>query len=37
MEELTEKQREETDIFNYETTKKFKEIILDRVETVKKD
>ena len=37
MEELTEKQREQCDIFNYETTKKFKEIILDRVETVKKD
>ena len=37
MEELTEKQREQSDIFNYETTKKFKEIILDRVETVKKD
>tara|TARA_R100000654_G_scaffold30113_1_gene54743 strand:+ start:72 stop:524 length:453 start_codon:yes stop_codon:yes gene_type:complete len=37
MEELTEKQREQCDIFNYETTNKFKEIVLDRINIVKPD
>tara|TARA_Y100000593_G_scaffold30600_1_gene60633 strand:+ start:2019 stop:2471 length:453 start_codon:yes stop_codon:yes gene_type:complete len=37
MEELTDKQREQCDIFNYETTNKFKEIVLDRINRVKPD
>tara|TARA_R100000734_G_C3237798_1_gene43502 strand:- start:78 stop:530 length:453 start_codon:yes stop_codon:yes gene_type:complete len=37
MEELTDKQREQCDIFNYETTNKFKEIVLDRINKVKPD
>ena len=37
MEELTEKQREQCDIFNYETTNKFKEIVLDRINKIKPD
>ena len=37
MEELTYKQREQCDIFNYETTNKFKEIVLDRINRVKPD
>ena len=37
MEELTDKQREQCDIFNYETTNKFKEIVLDRINKIKPD
>ena len=37
MEELTDKQREQCDIFNYETTNKFKEIVLDRINRIKPD